>query len=397
MRFAPIRTIAVLLAAIVFAAGLSACSERVVYTGAFSAVNIEKKMNFVEAEDRGVWGNRADRMQSFMQENVMGENYIFNNVYPLTKASDNSAFHYWIQAQMVDSITDAYIRTGDLNYAQQAKDLILAVRKKNSNHLTNDFYDDMGWMACAMAKLYDATGDEDLWNDLLLLYEVIMDSWHYNGGIAWSKDTMHYRNSPANGPACILACRLYSITGEQKYLDMALQIFEWWDATLIDHESGLVWDGLNREGDQKIDKNWKFTYCQGVYIGSCVELYKLLNDSTYLDKALLTADYTLGNLIDKKSGVLQEEGGGDGGAFKGIFCRYLVTLIKATEQNRQKYVDFLVMNAETMWSNIPSEEEPICNKNWSNKGKKPVELQVLTSGVALLESVASLDIGGYIS
>lgn len=55
------------------------------------------------------------------------------------------------------------------------------------------------------------------------------------------------------------------------------------------------------------------------------------------------------------------------------------------------------MNAETMWSNIPSEEEPICNQKWSDKGKKPVDLHVLTSGVALLESVASLDIGGYIS
>lgn len=396
MNFPLQRIIAALLIVTVLAGTLASCKKVDVYTGDYVAVNFEKRVEYVEPENRGVWGSRADIMEDFMYQNVMGKKNIFNNMYPLASEAQNSTFNYWIQAQMVDSITDAYIRTGDAEYAQRAKDLILAVKEYNGNRITNDFYDDMGWMACAMAKLYGATGDEDLVIDLKLLYEVIMGSWHYDGGIAWSKEKQNYRNSPANGPAAILACRMYNLFGDEKYLEMALQIFEWWDNMLVDHETGLVWDGYNRENDRKIDKDWKFTYCQGVYIGTCVELYNILKEQDYLDKALLTADYTTTKMLTKGK-VLQSEGGGDGGAFKGIFCRYLITLIKTCETNRQEYVDFLVLNAETMWTNIPSEEEPVCNKRWSDPGETPVELHVLTSGLALLESVASLDIGGYIN
>lgn len=389
-----VRKMAAILLCIATLLSFAACEEAYEYTGDFVAVNFEKKLKERSAEERGEWGRRADAMQTFMYENMLRDDGTFHNAYPVPMSAD-STFHYWIQAQMVDSMADAYIRTGDKVYAQRAKDLINAVKQRNGNHLTNDFFDDMGWMACAMAKLYLATEDADLMPDLYLLYEVIMDSWYYDGGIAWSTDTMYYRNSPANGPACILACRMYQITGEQKYLDKALKIFEWWDATLIDHETGLVWDGLNREMDNKIDKNWIFTYCQGVYIGSCVELAALTQDSSYLDKAVKTADYVLENMM--RDGVLPAEGDSDGGAFKGILCRYMVELIAATETNRQAYIDCLLTNAEKMWSNIPSEDEVVCYQLWSYYGQTPVTLQTQTSGVALLESVATLQINGYIS
>ena len=55
-------------------------------------------------------------------------------------------------------------------------------------------------------------------------------------------------------------------------LEWARRIFEWQRQTLVDPETGLVWDGINRQGDGRIDKDWKFTYCQGVYIGAAVEL-----------------------------------------------------------------------------------------------------------------------------
>lgn len=389
-----VRVCAIFLCLIITVFTFASCREKYEYNGKYTPVDFNAYLDYVEPEDRGEWGRRADIMEEFMYGNVMSSDGTFNNVYPLTNPADNNQFNYWIQAQIVDSTVDAYIRTGDKVYAQRAKDLIFAVKEHNGNHLTNDFFDDMGWMACAMAKLYRATEDEELMPELLLLYEVIMDSWNVKGGIAWSKSTLYYRNSPANGPACILACRLYQITGEQKYLDMALKIFNWWDETLVDHDSGLVWDGLNRQQDNQIDKGWKFTYCQGVYIGSCVELAAITGDNTYIDKAVKTADYVLDNM--NRGGVLQQEGDGDGGAFKGILCRYLAELITATETNRQEYIDCLRINAEKMWDNIPSEEEPICNIIWSAYGTTPVTLHVLSSGLALLETVATLQINGFI-
>ena len=353
-------------------------------------VNFEKKLDYIAPEDRSFWSKRADIMLNYWYENAMSRRGIFYNVLAKNGGNDgDGGFHYWVQAQLVDSTVDAYIRTGDKIYAQRAKDLIFSVKEQNGNHLTNDFYDDMAWMACAMAKLYTVTEDPDLMQDMLVLYEVIMNSWHPDGGIAWCRDEPNYRNTPANGPACIFAMRMYKITGEQEYLDMANKIFDWLDATLVDHESGLVWDGLNRNGDNKIDKDWRFTYCQGVYIGSCVELYKVTNDEKYIEKAIKTADYTIKDLAPLR-GVLQDEGKGDGGAFKGIFCRYFVDLIETTDKNREKYVDFLVDNAKIMWSKIPSEEQPVCGPFWAISGKMPVQLHVMSSGIALLESVSRI-------
>ena len=400
------RTLSLLLALVLAITALSACgtdqgseagsSSKTNGSVSSAQINLAKTLPKRDESEKGIWEKRADATQSFMRQNFFGEYDMYQNKYPLLKKSDNEGFHYWIQAQVLDSVVDAYIRTGDEAYAQQGKDLIAAVKKRNGNHMTNDFFDDMGWMANAAFRLYRATGDEDLRNDIDLLYETIMGSWNeISGGIAWKKDQLNYRNSPSNGPACILAARLYQYTGEQRYLDMALKIFDWWTATLVDPETGLVWDGINRDNSGQIDKSWQFTYCQGVYIGSCVELYNITQDEAYIDTAVRTANYALDNMLEE--GILRSEGGGDGGAFKGIFCRYLTQLILTTPVNREKYCRVLEKNGEALWSNIPSEEEPICNKKWSTKARKPVELHVQSSGLALLESLAVLNKEGYIS
>ncbi|HHW45519.1 MAG TPA: glycosyl hydrolase [Clostridiales bacterium] len=363
-----------------------------------NAVNFVKSIPFRPEAERGVWEKRADLTHSFMRENFFGKYDMYQNTYPYSE-TQNRQFHYWIQAQVLDSIVDAYIRSGDKQYAQNAKDLIEAIRIRNGRFLiTNDFYDDMGWLANAILKLYIATGDEDLWPDIEYLTNDILSGWNsgFGGGIAWNKNQPQYKNSPSNGPACILTARLYQVTGKKEYLDWALKIFEWWDSTLVDHETGLVWDGINRQNDSQIDKDWRFTYCQGVYIGSCVELYRITKDETYIDKAIKTADYTINNLVNK-DGILQDEGSGDGGAFKGIFCRYFVQLIKTTERNRKEYCDFLVKNGNVMWSNIQDENTPIFNTSWSSRPRRGVTLQTQSSGLALLESLADLYKNGYIS
>lgn len=402
------RWLCLLLALALSATALASCEQTSASEGgaslqagsAASTVQIyidEEKAPALRADsEKGIWEKRADATQAFMRENFFGAYDMYQNKYPLTRQRDNATFHYWIQAQVLDSIVDAYIRTGDAVYAQRAKELIAAVKKRNGNHITNDLYDDMGWMANAAFRLYQATGDQDLWSDIDLLYRTIADGWNEaSGGIAWRRDQMYYRNSPSNGPACILAARLYQHTGEQEYLDMALRIFDWWTETLVDPETGLVWDGINRQMDGKIDKNWQFTYCQGVYIGACVELYRITNEQDYIDKAVRTADYALDTMLE--SGILRSEGGGDGGAFKGIFCRYLTQLILTTPVNRELYCRVLERNGEALWANIPSEEEPICSEKWSDKPGKSVELQVQSSGLALLESLAVLNKMGYIS
>lgn len=115
-----------------------------------NAVNFVKSVPFRPEADRGVWEKRADFTHAYMREHFFGRHDMYHNTYPFSD-TQNRQFHYWIQAQILDSIVDAYIRSGDKQYAQNAKDLIEAIRVRNGRFLiTNDFYDDMGWLANAI-------------------------------------------------------------------------------------------------------------------------------------------------------------------------------------------------------------------------------------------------------
>src|SRR5690554_7109276 len=60
-----------------------------------------------------------------------------------------------------------------------------------------------------------------------------------------------------------------------------------------------------------------------------------------------------------RSGILKNEGQGDGGLFKGIFVRYFTELIQEpsiSETDRQVMVDFIKFNAETFYKSGRSEE-----------------------------------------
>ena len=56
---------------------------------------------------------------------------------------------------------------------------------------------------------------------------------------------MHSKNACANGPAAIIAARLYKITNEKEYLDWALKIYNWEKATLFNPATGAIYDNIN--------------------------------------------------------------------------------------------------------------------------------------------------------
>ena len=126
-----------------------------------------------------------------------------------------------------------------------------------------------------------------LWEDIKTGW-----SEEFGGGIAWNKFQLDYKNTPSNAPAVILAVRLFEQYGKEEDLKWAKKIYNWHQETLVDPTNGLVWDGINRTGDGNIDKGWEFTYNQGVYIGASVELFKLTGDQQYLDAAIQTAETT---------------------------------------------------------------------------------------------------------
>src|SRR5699024_8231001 len=190
--------------------------------------------------------------------------------------------------------------------------------------ITNDFYDDMLWMGLAVNRLHDYTQDGEHKEAVLELWEDIKTGWNdeNGGGIAWNKSQLDYKNTPSNAPAVILAVRLYEKFENETDLEWAENIYEWQKETLVDPDTGIVWDGINREGDGNVDKNWLFTYNQGVFIGASLELYHITDESYYLSAAEKTIESTMEEFTDA-NGIIQENDVGDGGLFKGILIRYL--------------------------------------------------------------------------
>lgn len=305
-------------------------------------------------------------------------------------------YYYWWQAHAVDVCIDGLIRTGKEEYAAYVEQLFHGISQSNGGTFRHHYYDDMAWMALAWLRVYDLTDDWKYRGAVADLWEDIRGGWNdqMGGGIAWRKSQLDYKNTPANAPAVILAARLFQRFGDEADLDLARNIYAWNKATLLDPSDGFVWDGINRLGDGQIDKDWQFTYCQGVFIGAGLELYACTGDQIYLADARRTTQAVLTRLCDPVSDTLPDEGIDDTGLFKGILIRYLMHMAKCCP-------DFdlparLITNNAAMLMKQGIDPNGRVGTDWRKAPSEgPIQLSVMLSGVMLLEAYAELQsIGG---
>lgn len=131
---------------------------------------------------------------------------------------NGTGFQYWPQAQAMDVIIDAYLRSGNTKYSDLFTPWYEGIKVKNGNSYWNNFYDDMEWIALTMVRLYETTQDEKYLNTAKELWGYIEGGWNEEyggGGIAWKSDQRWSKNACSNGPAALLAMRLYSVTQDE--------------------------------------------------------------------------------------------------------------------------------------------------------------------------------------
>ena len=299
---------------------------------------------------------------------------------------------YWPNAHALDILTDGYLRTSSANLKTKMSDLISGVYAKNGNTWLNFYYDDMEWMALANLRAYAATNDIAFKNVTDVLWSDIKGGWSdaLGGGIWWRKDNSS-KNTPSNMPAAILAARLYEAFKNEEDLAWAKKIYDWEKTVMYESATGLVYDNIAADGTK--NTSWKFTYNQGTFIGAALELYKITKDAAYLNDAVKAADYTLNSGFYTSGGVLKDEGGGDGGLFKGVFVRYFNRLIieGGIEANkRTTYINFMKKNGETLWSKGTNKDYFLFGSAWDKAPGNTVDFTVQESGVMLLEALAEL-------
>jgi predicted alpha-1,6-mannanase (GH76 family) len=312
-------------------------------------------------------------------------------------ATSGSHFQYWPQAHGLDVLVDAYLRTNDVKYKTYFDQWYTGVQAGNGGSFINYFYDDMEWNALALLRTYSATKDDKFKAASLNVWTDIQTGWNNNGGggISWNKGSLMSKNACSNGPACILAARLFQQFGDTVNKAWALKIYDWEKSTLFDPSSGAVNDNLNVATG--VISNYVATYNTGTFIGSAVELYNITKDKSYLNDAVKAANYTINELTNNR--ILNTEGTGDLALFKGIFIRYFTVLIQnpgLDSATKDRFVLFLKYNANELWYNGMNKHYVTCTSDWTTAPNflSETELNAQESGCMLVEAAALLNKAG---
>ena len=220
-------------------------------------------------------------------------------------------WHYWWQAHLLDNLVDAQQRDPTEERQKSITRQIRGHRLRNLGRWTNDYYDDMAWLALALERA-GRLADVERPRALDTLSEQFVTAWvpEDGGGIPWRKQDQFF-NAPANGPAGIFLAR----HGDR--LRRAQQMADWIDGTLIDPETHLVFDGIKAGSLVRA----QYTYCQGVVLGLETELAVRTEDPEHAQRVHRLVAAVAENMAP--DGVIKGAGGGDGGLFNGILARYL--------------------------------------------------------------------------
>jgi predicted alpha-1,6-mannanase (GH76 family) len=352
-----------------------------------------------ETKDKAYWSRMADGMVQALIKNFWGANfkgygdrYYFNYGSNL---SDMSTHHYWPQAHAMDVLVDAYMRTGDSKYKELYPLWWIGAPKFNNGPKKEDpwwnpYVDDMEWISLALIRMFVSCGNKDYIAKARQLYDNwIWPTWGpeneapWYGGITWKTDVSKSKNACSNGPAAIIAARLYQFydkagfkDGKKRdaYLAEAVKIYTWLKRNLYDPQTGAIRDNMNLEG--KVNPA-VYTYNPGTFIGAAHELYQITGNKQYIDDAIHAATYVMENM-SHNDGVLSNSTKGDGGLFHGIFFRYFVKLINNKEvptEVRKRFHAYLMHQATVMaeqgvnpttmlyagrWRQAPTKDEPVC-------------------------------------
>ncbi|MGB7363667.1 MAG: glycoside hydrolase family 76 protein [Rhodococcus sp. (in: high G+C Gram-positive bacteria)] len=312
-------------------------------------------------------------------------------------------WHYWWQAHLIDCVVDAEERAPTAKRRRRLVRIARAHRLRNITGWTNSYYDDMAWLGLSLerAQRLHLIDNRDA---ISALEQQLFDAWDpgSGGGIRWSTKSDFF-NVPSNGPASVLLAR----TGK---LWRAQAMADWIDATLIDPETKLVYDGIHSDGahlEGRIETPI-YSYCQGVVLGAETELAVRLGDRKHNERVNRLVRAVQNHLT--VDGVISGSGGGDGGLFNGILGRYLALVATSLpgdtdddHEARSTAADIVLRSAEAAWENCLSIEGlPLFGSDWSRIAALPsfgAPIARFSAGTVTSSSVPerdfSVQLGGW--
>lgn len=286
--------------------------------------------------------------------------------YNETDGRWNSTTAWWLTGNALQAVCDYTYATKDTQYLSQLERTVqeqsgpLPWWPEGGGYFRADSTDDTGWWALAMVRLFDITGNSTYLDIAETDEAYIYSYWNVStcgGGVIWDIPDLSYKNAISNELYIKLAASLHNrIPGDTKYLDRAVEGWNWFNRSGMINSAHLVNDGLAEESNGTCvnngDTTW--TYNQGVILGALSELYIATGEESYLDAARSIADATISSSLLSPGGILKEPcettGGCDNNqqAFKGIFTRNIAEL--NVQVQGRPYAEYLSNNAKFAWT-----------------------------------------------
>ena len=289
---------------------------------------------------------------------------------------------FWWEAQLWETVMDVYEKDNSTQNKQMIADVYDGFLSQYAGWKANKYNDDIGWWALGCTRAYKITGEQRYLTMAKQMFDFIYDTqWSddLGGGIWWNRAyNSPQKNVATNAPAAITAARLSKQLNDKAYLEKSKKLYEWVRKTLYQPETGKVSDHIEEDG-KLLD--WEFTYNFGTFSGAGYELYTLTGEKGYLEDACKSVDWVIKNKT--KNGILGSEGDWDAFAFKSIYCRFVKVI--ADGAKKSDYQEFLNKNAAAAWENRRSSDH-LNGPDWGLvPDEAPIQSVTAAAGVSILQ------------
>ncbi|GAA0624801.1 glycosyl hydrolase [Kribbella sandramycini] len=214
--------------------------------------------------------------------------------------------------------------------------------------------DDTEWWAIAWIQAYDLTGERKYLDMAVTIANYVQGYWDTGscgGGVWWDRERT-YKNAVTIGLYIRMTAALHNrLAGDTVWLQRATTGWNWFKNSGMINSAGLVNDGLNGSCGNNGQTVW--TYNQGLAIGGALELWRATGDSAVLAKARQLGDAAISSSLLSPGGILTESCDAAGTCddnqkqFKGIFMRYLMDLADSTGDSA--YKTYAQRQADSIW------------------------------------------------
>lgn len=169
------------------------------------------------------------------------------------------------------------------------------------------YYDDNEWMTWGFLRAYAATHKAAYLSVARRDFEFVLSgrSNRLGGGIYWHEQKKTSKNTCSNAPAIIDALKLYSDTGDRRYLAIARKLYRWLNAHLLDRKDYLYFDHIDLNG--KINRT-TWSYNAGAMLIANVLFYRITHAAVYLRRARRIARAAQKRWVDSATGGIKDPG-----------------------------------------------------------------------------------------